>query len=44
MAPQMRQLAIDNLKRSLQYIPDPAMRQMMINQYRAAGIDIDAVD
>lgn len=38
MAPQMRQLAIDNLKRSLRYVSDPSMRQQMINQYRAVGI------
>jgi hypothetical protein len=41
MAPQMRQLAADNAKRALQYVQDPKMRKMLIDQYRAAGIDVD---
>ena len=36
----MRQLAADNAKRSLEYIQDPAMRKMLIDQYRAAGIEV----
>jgi hypothetical protein len=38
---EMRQLAAENAKRTLRYIHDPAMRKMLIDQYRAAGIDID---
>jgi len=37
---QMQQLAADSAKRALQYVTDPAMRKMLIDQYRAAGIDI----
>jgi hypothetical protein len=40
LAPQMRQLAADNAKRALQYVQDPKMRKMLIDQYRAAGIDV----
>jgi hypothetical protein len=39
-ASQMQQLAADNAKRTLQYVRDPAMRKMLIDQYRAAGIDV----
>jgi hypothetical protein len=39
-ASQMQQLAADSAKRALQYVRDPAMRKMLIDQYRAAGIDI----
>jgi hypothetical protein len=39
-ASQVRQLAADNAKRTLQYVQDPAMRKMLIDQYRAAGIDV----
>jgi hypothetical protein len=38
---QMKQFAADNAKRALQYVQDPAMRKMLIDQYRAAGIDVD---
>ncbi len=38
--PQMRQLAADSAKRALQYVQDPGMRKMLIDQYRAAGIDV----
>jgi hypothetical protein len=38
MAPQMRQMAADNARRTLKYIQDPAQRKMLIAQYRAAGI------
>jgi hypothetical protein len=41
MAPEMRKLAADSARRALQYVQDPAMRKMMIEQYRAAGIEID---
>ena len=44
MAPQMRQLAADNAKRALQYVQDPKMRKMLIDQYRAAGIDVGEDD
>jgi hypothetical protein len=37
---QMQQLAADSAKRALQYVRDPAMRKMLIDQYRAAGIDV----
>jgi hypothetical protein len=40
MPPAMRQMMIDNLKRSLNSVPDPAMRQQMIAQYRTMGLDI----
>jgi hypothetical protein len=36
----MQQLAAESAKRALQYLTDPAMRQLLIDQYRAAGIDI----
>jgi hypothetical protein len=34
-------LAADNARRTLQFVHDPKMRRMLIDQYRAAGIDID---
>jgi hypothetical protein len=37
---QMQQLAADSAKRALQYVQDPAMRKMLIDQYRAAGIEV----
>ena len=40
MAPEMRKLAADSARRALQYVQDPAMRKMMIDQYRAAGIEL----
>ncbi|MEO5919739.1 MAG: hypothetical protein ABIQ01_01210 [Pseudolysinimonas sp.] len=40
MSGDARQVMVDNLKRSLMSIPDPAMRQQVINQYRAMGIDM----
>ena len=40
MAPEIRKLAADSARRALQYVQDPAMRKMMIDQYRAAGIEI----
>jgi hypothetical protein len=40
MAADVRQLAADNAKRALQYVQDPKMRKMLIDQYRAAGIDV----
>jgi hypothetical protein len=36
----MRQIAAESAKRALQYVQDPAMRKMLIDQYRAAGIDV----
>jgi hypothetical protein len=41
MASQMQALAAENAKRALQYVSDPSMRKMLIDQYRAAGIEID---
>ena len=40
MAPEMRKLAADSARRALQYVQDPAMRKTLIDQYRAAGIEI----
>jgi hypothetical protein len=40
MAPEMRKLAADSARRALQYVQDPAMRKMLIDQYRAAGIEV----
>jgi hypothetical protein len=37
---QMQQLAAESARRALQYVTDPTMRKMLIDQYRAAGIDI----
>jgi hypothetical protein len=37
----VQQQMADSAMRVLQAITDPAQRQMMINQYRAAGIEID---
>jgi hypothetical protein len=42
LAPQMREMMIDNLRRTLRYVADPAQRQMILDQYRALGVDIDA--
>ena len=36
----MQQLAAESAKRALQYVTDPAMRKLLIDQYRAAGIDV----
>lgn len=38
--PQMQQLAADSARQALRYVRDPRMRQMLIDQYKAAGIDI----
>lgn len=43
-ASQMRQMAVDNAKRTLQFVRDPAQRKMLIEQYRAAGIILDEDD
>ena len=40
MGPEMRKIAADSVRRALQYVQDPAMRKMMIERYRAAGIEI----
>jgi hypothetical protein len=37
---QMQRLAADSARRALQYVTDPAMRKLLIDQYRAAGIDV----
>jgi hypothetical protein len=44
LAPQMQQLAAASAKRALQFVQDPAQRQMLIEQYRAAGIVLDEGD
>jgi hypothetical protein len=36
----MQQLAADSARRALQYVQEPKMRKLLIDQYRAAGIDI----
>ena len=41
LAPQMREMMIDNLRRTLRYVSDPAQRRMILDQYRALGVDID---
>jgi hypothetical protein len=41
LAPQMRQMMIDNLRRTLRYVADPAQRRMILDQYRAMGMDIE---
>lgn len=40
MPPATRQMLIENLKRSLTYVTDPAQRQLMLDQYRTMGLDI----
>jgi hypothetical protein len=40
----MRDVMIENAKRALAMVQDPAMREMMIQQYRAAGIPVDEGD
>jgi hypothetical protein len=42
-APAMEVMA-QNAKRTLAYVTDPAMRKMLIEQYRAAGIRVDEED
>jgi len=37
---QMQRLAAESARRALQYVQDPAMRKMLTDQYRAAGIDL----
>jgi hypothetical protein len=39
-ASEMRQFATHNATRALQYVKDPAMCKLLIDQYRAAGIDV----
>jgi hypothetical protein len=33
-------MAAENARRTLQFVQDPEMRKMLIEQYRAAGIDV----
>lgn len=40
LSPQARQLLVDNLRRSLLYVTDPAQRELMLQQYRTMGLDI----
>ncbi len=44
IAPEMQKLAADNARRALLYVKDPKMRKLMIDQYRAAGIDVGEND
>jgi hypothetical protein len=37
-------MLIQSAKQALRFVHDPAMRKMMIEQYRAAGIEIDDAD
>jgi hypothetical protein len=37
---QMQQLAANSARQALQYVRDPATRKLLIDQYRAAGIDV----
>jgi hypothetical protein len=41
LAPRRREMMIDNLRRTLPYVGDPAQRRMILDQYRALGVDID---
>jgi len=41
LAPQMREMMIDNLRRTLCYVSEPAQRRMILDQYRALGVDIE---
>ena len=36
----MQQLAANSARQALQYVRDPATRKLLIDQYRAAGIDV----
>lgn len=38
--PQMREVLVNNLRMALRYVSDPGQRQMMIDQYRAMGVEI----
>lgn len=40
MPPAMRAMLVDNLKRSLLYVNDPAKRQQVLDQYKTMGLDI----
>jgi hypothetical protein len=40
MPPAARQMLVENLKRSLAYVTDPAQRQLVLDQYRTMGLDI----
>lgn len=40
MSPEMRKFAAESARRALQYVQDPGMRKTLIEQYRAAGIEI----
>ena len=40
MPPAMRAMLVDNLKRSMVNMTDPAKRQQLLDQYKAMGLDI----
>ncbi|MGH2710042.1 MAG: hypothetical protein ACRDH9_02420 [Actinomycetota bacterium] len=40
-SPVAQEMMRENAKRALQFVSDPKMRKTMIEQYRAAGIDVD---
>jgi hypothetical protein len=44
MPPEMKAMMAQNAKLALQMVKDPAQRQMLIEQYRIAGIPIDDLD
>lgn len=40
--PQVREMVVNNLRASLRHVTNPAQRQMILDQYRATGLDITA--
>jgi hypothetical protein len=44
LAPGMQEMMAQNAKQALQFVKDPAMRKVLIEQYRAAGIPVDEGD
>jgi hypothetical protein len=42
LTPQVHDMMIDNLRRTLRYIPDPTQRRLILDQYRALGVDVDS--
>jgi hypothetical protein len=44
LTPELQQMMADNAERALASVKDPAQRQMLIAQYRAAGVTIEDPD
>ncbi len=44
MTDPLKEAMAENTQRALAQVKDPAMREMLIKQYRAAGIHIDEAD